>query len=236
MKFNTLHEVLTDYIRDLYNAETQLVKALPKMAKAASSPELKAAFEAHLEETERQVERLERVAEDLGIKPKGKTCHAMKGLIEEGQEVITNTGDPAAKDAALIGAAQKVEHYEIAGYGTARTFARVLGEETAARLLQETLDEEAAADEKLTAIAEAGLNQEAAEEDAADTPREDPLADRSTEELDETDENVEDAEEREMRTGDDDDSDAVVPSPRGQTPTGERHRRAPERTASRRGR
>jgi ferritin-like metal-binding protein YciE len=235
MKFNTLHEVLTDYIRDLYNAESQLVKALPKMAKAASSPELKAAFEAHLKETETQVERLQRVAEDLGIKPKGKTCHAMKGLIEEGQEVISNTGDPAAKDAALIGAAQKVEHYEIAGYGTARTFAKVLGEETAAQLLQETLDEESAADEKLTAIAKSGLNQEAAEEDAADTPREDPLADRRTEELDEEDEVEEDAEEQDMRTGADDESDAIAPSPRGQTPTGER-RRTPERTSSRRGR
>lgn len=235
MKFNTLHEVLTDYIRDLYNAESQLVKALPKMAKAATSPELKAAFEEHLQQTERQVERLERVADDLGIKPKGKTCHAMKGLIEEGQEVISNTGDPSAKDAALIGAAQKVEHYEIAGYGTARTFAKVLGEETAAKLLQETLDEESAADEKLTAIAQSGLNQEAAEEDAGDTPREDPLADRNTEELDEEDEDEEDAEEEEMRTGEDDDSDAVVPSPRGQTPTGER-RRSPQRTASRRGR
>src|SRR5262245_14915080 len=221
MKFNTLHEVLTDYIRDLYNAENQLVKALPKMAKAASSPELKAAFEAHLEETENQVERLERVAEGLGIKPKGKTCHAMKGLIEEGQEVISNTGDPAAKDAALIGAAQKVEHYEIAAYGTARTFARVLGETAAARLLQETLEEESAADEKLTAIAQSGLNQEAAEENAGDTPREDPLAARSTEELVEEDEDVEDAEEKEMRTGEDDDSDAIAPSSRGQTPTGD---------------
>jgi ferritin-like metal-binding protein YciE len=233
MKFNTLHEVLTDYVRDLYNAENQLVKALPKMAKAASTPELRAAFESHLEETERQVERLERVAEGLGIKPKGKTCHAMKGLIEEGQEVISNTGDPAAKDAALIGAAQKVEHYEIAAYGTARTFARVLGETLAAQLLQETLEEESAANEKLTAIAQSGLNEEAAEENAGDTPREDPLAARSTEALHEEDEDVEDAEEEEMRTGEDDDSDAIAPSSRGQTPTGDRHR-APARTSTRR--
>lgn len=235
MKFNTLHEVLTDYIRDLYNAENQLVKALPKMAKAASSPKLRMAFEEHLQQTEGHVERLERVAQDLGIKPKGKTCHAMKGLIEEGQEVISNTGDPSAKDAALIGAAQKVEHYEIAAYGTARTFARILGENGAAELLQETLEEEGAADKKLTTIAESGLNQEAAEEDAGDTPRDDALADRKTREFEESDEDEEDVEEKEMMTGEDDDSDAAVPSPRGQTATGERHA-APSRTAAHRGR
>jgi ferritin-like metal-binding protein YciE len=235
MKFNTLHEVLTDHIRDLYNAETQLVKALPKMAKAATSPDLRRAFEEHLAQTEKQVERLERVCEDLGIKPKGKTCKAMKGLIEEGKEVLSSTGDPAAKDAALIGAAQKVEHYEIAGYGTARTFAAVLGEQTAAELLQQTLDEEKATDERLTALAESGLNQEAAEEDAGDAPREDPLAARSTEEFDTDDEDAEDVEEAEMRTAEDDDSDAAAPSPRGQTATGDR-RRVPAETVSRRGR
>jgi ferritin-like metal-binding protein YciE len=176
MKFNSLQEVLTDCIRDLYNAENQLVKALPKMAKAANSDELRAAFEEHLSQTEGHVTRLERVAEDLGIKPKGKTCQAMKGLIEEGQEIISNSGDPVAKDAALIGAAQKVEHYEIAAYGTARTFARVLGEEAAAELLQQTLDEEGEADKKLTAIAESGLNQEAAEEEEAEAPREPAMA------------------------------------------------------------
>jgi len=164
MKFNSLQDVLTDCVRDLYNAENQLVKALPKMAKAAESDELRTAFEEHLGQTEGHVERLERVAEELGIKAKGKTCHAMKGLIEEGQEIISHTGDAAAKDAALIAAAQKVEHYEIAGYGAARTFARALGEDKVADLLQQTLDEEGAADKKLTAIAESGLNQEAAEE------------------------------------------------------------------------
>jgi ferritin-like metal-binding protein YciE len=231
MKFNSLHEVLTDYIRDLYNAESQLVKALPKMAKAASTPELRGAFEEHLGQTRGHVERLEQVCEDLGIKPKGKTCHAMKGLIEEGQEVISSTGDPAAKDAALIGAAQKVEHYEIASYGTARTFARALGEESAADLLQKTLDEEKATDEKLTALAQSGLNQEAAEEDAADAPAGDPIADRRTSELPEADE--EDAEEAEMRTGEDDDSDATAPTPRGEPPGGRRRKASPTVTRRR---
>jgi ferritin-like metal-binding protein YciE len=234
MKFNSLHEVLTDYVRDLYNAESQLVKALPKIAKAASSADLRSAFTEHLEQTRRHVERLDRVCEDLGIKPKGKTCHAMKGLIEEGQEVISSTGDPAAKDAALIGAAQKVEHYEIAAYGTAKTFARALGEMAAADLLRQTLDEEKATDERLTALAESGLNREAAQEGAADVPRGDPLAVRSTEEFDEADEGEEDVEEAEMRTGEDDDSDAAAPTPRGQTAAGTR-RGAPSKTATRRG-
>ena len=233
MKFNSLHEVLTDYVRDLYSAESQLLKALPKMAKAATSPDLRAAFAEHLEQTRRQVERLDRVCADLGIKPKGKTCHAMKGLIEEGQEVISSTGDPAAKDAALIGAAQKVEHYEIAAYGTAKTFARVLGEMTAADLLRDTLDEEKATDERLTALAESGLNQEAAEEEV-DAPRGDPLAVRATEEFDEADEDEEDVEETEMRTGEDDDSDAAAPTPRGETPG--KSRRRVDKTATRRGR
>lgn len=234
MKFNSLHEVLTDYVRDLYNAESQLVKALPKMAKAASSADLRSAFTEHLEQTRRHVERLDRVCEDLGIKPKGKTCHAMKGLIEEGQEVISSTGDPAAKDAALIGAAQKVEHYEIASYGTAKTFARVLGEMAAADLLRQTLDEEKATDERLTALAESGLNQEAAEEEV-EAPVGDPLRARATEEFDEADEDAEDVEEVEMRTGEDDDSDAAAPTPRGEPAAGTRHA-VPSKTSSRRGR
>jgi len=233
MKFNSLHEVLTDYVRDLYSAESQLLKALPRMAKAATSPDLRAAFTEHLEQTHRQVKRLDRVCADLGIKPRGKTCRAMKGLIEEGQEVISSTGDPAAKDAALIGAAQKVEHYEIAAYGTAKTFARVLGELTAADLLRETLDEEKATDERLTALAESGLNQEAAEEEV-DAPRGDPLAARTTEEFDEPDEDEEDVEETEMRTGEDDDSDAAAPTPRGETPG--KTRRRVDKTVTRRGR
>ncbi|MBY0456410.1 MAG: ferritin-like domain-containing protein [Gemmataceae bacterium] len=165
MRLDSLHDVLTECVRDLYNAETQLVKALPKMAKAASSDELKAALAEHLEQTRNQIERLDQVCELLGAKTKGKTCHAMKGLIEEGAEVIALKGSPDAKDAALIGAAQKIEHYEIAGYGTARTFAALLGEDEVAALLQSTLDEENAADQKLTGIAESGLNQKAADED-----------------------------------------------------------------------
>jgi len=164
MKLDSLRDVLNECVRDLYNAETQLVKALPRMAKAAASPELKEAFTLHLEETKRQVERLDRVCEQLGVKAKGKTCQAMKGLIEEGAEIIAEDGSPAAKDAALIGAAQKIEHYEIAGYGTARTFAATVGEEEVAALLQETLDEEGATDEKLSALA-AELNEEAADEE-----------------------------------------------------------------------
>jgi ferritin-like metal-binding protein YciE len=164
MKLDSLQDVFTDLIRDLYNAETQLVKALPKMAKAASSEDLRTAFESHLEETQGHVERLERICEGLGIRPKGKTCKAMKGLIEEGAEVIETEGEPAAKDAALIAAAQKVEHYEIAGYGSARTFAELLGEDEAAKLLDETIAEEGAADKKLTEIAESGINVEAANE------------------------------------------------------------------------
>ena len=164
MKLTSLEDVFVDLVRDLYSAETQAVRALPKLAKAASHPGLRDAFTAHLAETKGQVERLDRVAAGLGIKPKGKTCQAMKGLVEEAAEVIEATGDPAAKDAALIAAAQKQEHYEIAGYGTAVTFARLLGEDEAARLLEETLAEEKAADEKLTGVAEAGVNQEAADE------------------------------------------------------------------------
>jgi len=163
MKLNSLRDVFVDLVRDLYNAETQLVKALPKMAKAASSEQLQQAFQSHLEETQGQVERLEQVCEKLDIKAKGKTCAAMKGLVEEGSEVIEADGTDAARDAALIAAAQKVEHYEIAGYGTARTFAQLLGEEEVARLLEETLNEESAADEKLTGIAESEINEEAAD-------------------------------------------------------------------------
>jgi ferritin-like metal-binding protein YciE len=161
MKLNTLEDLLVDQLRDLYNAENQLIKALPKMAKAASSDELKQAFEGHLEETRGHVERLEKVFELLGQKAKGKTCEAMKGLVKEGGEMIGEDAEDAVKDAGLICAAQRVEHYEIAGYGCVRTFARQLGHEEAARLLEETLNEEKGADEKLTAIAEGIVNVEA---------------------------------------------------------------------------
>ncbi len=152
---DTLNELLEDEIRDIYNAENQLVKALPKMAKKATSPALKDAFTSHLKETENHVKRLEAVGELLGIaKLAGKKCHAMEGLIEEGKEVLEEDGEGAVIDAALIGAAQRVEHYEMAAYGTARGMAEALKQDKVVQLLQETLDEETAADEKLTMIAE----------------------------------------------------------------------------------
>ena len=151
---HTLTHLLEDELKDLYNAENQLVKALPKLAKRASSSRLKEAFNSHLEETRGHVDRLEQAAELLGMTLRGKTCKAMQGLVEEGKDVIQEDGDDAVIDAALIGAAQRVEHYEIAAYGTARTIAERLGNRDVARLLQETLDEEGAADKKLTAISE----------------------------------------------------------------------------------
>ena len=163
MAMDSLKDLYVEELKDLYNAENQLLKALPRLAKKASSPDLKAAFEEHLGQTEGQVNRLETIFKRLGEKPTGKTCKAMKGLVEEGKEIIEEDGDESVLDAALIGAAQKVEHYEIAGYGTARTFASMLGEEDAMELLQETLDEEAATDKKLTALAESLVNQEASQ-------------------------------------------------------------------------
>jgi ferritin-like metal-binding protein YciE len=160
MKLESLHELFVDELKDLYNAENQLTKALPKMVKAASSEELRTAIEHHLAETEAQVERLERIFKQLETSPKGKKCKAMAGLIEEGKEMIEMDGEDAVKDAALIAAAQRVEHYEIAGYGTVRTYAQLLGFDEAANLLQETLDEEAAADDKLTQLAQ-NINVEA---------------------------------------------------------------------------
>lgn len=157
---NSLKDLLIDELRDLYSAETQLVKALPKMAKAASNDDLKQGILAHLEETRGHVDRLDRSLRILGASVKGKTCHAMKGLVEEGEEAIDTKAPPAIRDANLIGAAQRVEHYEIAAYGTARSFAETLGEEEIAELLQESLDEEGETDKKLTTIA-AAVNEEA---------------------------------------------------------------------------
>jgi len=165
MPLNSLHDLLVDSLKDLYSAENQLLKALPRMAKAASSAELTAAFTEHLEVTRGQVERLEKIFENLEASPKGKKCVAMEGLIEEGKEIMAEDGDDSVIDAALIGAAQKVEHYEMAGYGCARTFANLLGYEEVAALLQATLDEEAEADEKLTELAETVINVEAEEAD-----------------------------------------------------------------------
>jgi ferritin-like metal-binding protein YciE len=159
--FNSFDDLLTEQLQDLYDAEQRLVKALPLMAEKAKSPDLKAAFQAHLRETEGHVNRLEEVFKSLGQTAKSKTCEAMKGLVAEGQEVISSSGDADVIDAALIAAAQRVEHYEIAGYGTVRTFAERLGRRDAARLLQQTLDEEAATDKKLTALAERSINPKA---------------------------------------------------------------------------
>jgi len=160
MPLDSLHNLLVDCLKDLYSTENQLIKALPRMAKAANSPELAAAFTEHLEVTRGQVERLEKIFESLEASPKGKKCVAMEGLIEEGKEIMAEDGEPSVIDAALIGAAQKVEHYEMAGYGCARTFAELLGYGDAAALLQATLDEEGEADERLTELAETTINVE----------------------------------------------------------------------------
>ena len=160
-QFTNLHDLLIEQLQDLYDAEQQLTKALPKMAEAAHCDGLKKAFESHLEETERQIERLEHVFEEIGEEAEAKTCKAMKGLIAEGDEVLKAKGSDEVRDAALIAAAQRVEHYEMAGYGTCRAFAQRLGFERAAEMLQETLDEESAADRKLTEIAEQSVNAEA---------------------------------------------------------------------------
>jgi len=161
MNLETLKELYLNELRDLYNAENQLIKALPKMAKGASSDELREAFEKHLQQTKGHLRRLEEVFEELGEKTKGKTCQAMKGLIEEGSEVLKADGDDSVIDAGIIVAAQKVEHYEIAGYGSVRTFAQLLGQDKSAELLQETLDEESEANELLNKLAEDIVNPEA---------------------------------------------------------------------------
>src|SRR5437773_11000655 len=161
MKLDTLKTLYIDELRDLYNAENQLLKALPKMAKGASSEDLKDAFEKHLEQTKSHVERLEEVFQAIGEPPKGKTCKAMKGLIEEGSEILKEDGEESVIDAGIIVAAQNVEHYEIASYGSVRTFAELLGQKKAAELLQTTLDEESEANELLNGLAESIVNPEA---------------------------------------------------------------------------
>lgn len=161
MKLKTLHDLYVDELKDLYNAENQILKALPKMAKAASDPQLAQAFTDHLAETKGQVDRLEKIFKKLDVNPKGKHCKAMEGLLEEGKDLMAEDADPSVMDAALIAAAQRVEHYEMAGYGCVRTYARLLGYEEAADLLQETLDEEGTADKKLTDLAETVINAEA---------------------------------------------------------------------------
>ena len=161
MSLDTLEKLYISELRDLYSAENQLLKALPKMAKGASSNELKDAFEKHLEQTKGHVERLEQIFEQLDESPKGKTCHGMKGLIEEGSEILKEKGECSVLDAGIIVAAQKVEHYEIAGYGSVRTFANLLGKDEAASLLQFTLEEESETNELLNRLAEGIVNPEA---------------------------------------------------------------------------
>lgn len=161
-KITSLEKLLEEELKDIYNAEHQLLKALPKMAKKASAQSLKDAFEGHISETEGQIERLEKVGKILDVKLTGKTCKAMKGLIEEGNELMEEkVSNPAFMDLMLIGAAQRVEHYEISAYGTARTFAEQLGQSEVVELLQESLDEEAATDKKLSIISEDEILDEA---------------------------------------------------------------------------
>lgn len=161
---DSLEDLLHDEIKDIYDAEKQLTKALPKLAKKASNEELREAFEAHLEETQTHVERLERVFKQLGMPVRGKKCEGMQHLIAEGNDMIAECEDDDTRDAVMIAAAQKVEHYEIASYGTIRTWANMLGQQELAAIFEETLGEEKAADEKLTGIAESFVNAAAARE------------------------------------------------------------------------
>lgn len=163
MRIQSLHDLYRYELKDLYSAENQLTKALPRMAKAAQTSELRAAFEAHLRQTEQHAQRLEKIFSELDEKPRGRKCVGMEGLIAEGQELLKEDIEPEVMDAALIGAAQRIEHYEIAGYGTARAYAQQLGLGNHADLLQKTLDEETAADKMLTQIAEGHANLQAEE-------------------------------------------------------------------------
>lgn len=162
MKSGTLEDLLTEELKDLYSAENQILKALPKMAKSAQSEELRMAFQEHLEQTKGQVGRLEQACDEIGVSPRGKKCVGMEGLIEEGKEVMQEDLDMDTLDAGLIGAAQKVEHYEMAAYGTAAAHARQLGFNKVASLLDRTLEEEKTTDEKLTKLAENMVNVQAA--------------------------------------------------------------------------
>ena len=161
----SLRELYVEELKDLYNAEQQILKALPKMMRAASDRELQRAFAQHEKQTQRQVKRLDRIFRQLGETPRGKKCKGMEGLLEEGKDLMQERPEPEVLDAGLIAAAQRVEHYEIAGYGTVRAYAQLLGEEEHASLLQETLDEEGETDKKLTALAESSINIEAEQAD-----------------------------------------------------------------------
>ena len=164
MAEGTLHDAFIDELRDTYDAERQLTKALAKLAKAATAPELRNAFETHLDETQGQIDRLERVFESLDERARGKHCDGIAGIIDEGKSIMEEDFDGATLDACLIAAGQRAEHYEIAAYGTLSAWARAMGHTDAADLLQQNLDEEKAADEKLTALAEGGINQSAADD------------------------------------------------------------------------
>lgn len=161
MALNTLQDLFVDELKDVYSAEKQILQALPKMAKAAGSPDLRRAFETHRRQTENQVARLDTIFEQLGASPRGKKCKGMEGLLEEGSERVEDEGEEAVIDAGLIAAAQRVEHYEIAAYGCLQTYATLLGQEKAATLLEETLQEEEAADQLLSKLANGGINQAA---------------------------------------------------------------------------
>lgn len=161
MKLESLHDLFLNELRDLYDAEKRLVKTLPKMAEASSTPELRDAIQEHLTQTQEHVVRLERIFAFVNEEPKSETCEGIKGIIDEGEDVTGDAKDPRVRDAAIIGSAQKVEHYEIASYGTVRTYARILGLEEAATLLQQTLGEENEADKRLTGIAERQVNVQA---------------------------------------------------------------------------
>ena len=172
---DSLHAHLVEELTDLRDAETQLTEALPKLAQSASSPQLRAAFQKHLKETRTHLTRIDQALRALGEKPSSKTCEAMKGLLKEGSTHMKNAPEGALRDAVMITGAQKVEHYEMASYGTARTYARVLGEQQVARLLEQTLKEEKAADRTLTDIAERSVNEDAAEEFQSQSSEEGPL-------------------------------------------------------------
>jgi len=162
MKLDTLKDLFVEQLKDLYSAENQIIEALPKMAKASSSDKLQKSFQFHLEQTREQAQRLEQIAQRMQISPSGKKCKGIEGLIKEGEELLKEDADPPVRDAGLIAAAQRVEHYEIAGYGCARTYAQLLGENEAVSLLQKSLDEEGETDKKLTQLAEDLINPEAA--------------------------------------------------------------------------
>jgi ferritin-like metal-binding protein YciE len=163
MEMTELQDLYVDELRDLLSAENQIIKALPKMAKQASSPELQKAFNKHLEESKGHVDRLNRIFEKMGQRPRAKKCKGIEGILEEGKEFMDEAETDELMDAGLIASAQRVEHYEIAAYGTLRTYAELLGDKEAAKLLQQTLDEEGATDKKLTSLAQSGINVEAAQ-------------------------------------------------------------------------